>query len=187
MSLWHEQTNPLSERQPVPDHQEAFLSRSGPFAAKLIFEITDPIDPGDGIKTEDKDANLNAVSYYMDDLTEATNDRWKSVKGPQRVSFALSSMHQYVGYYLEAEITDQTGPLKGQCEDNIRVELLQPHSWLHLLLVRVPQYESEFIVQLVVQHGDLAASVNSHIAQQIINHIIATLNFQNFKALISTE
>lgn len=187
MTVCHQQTNTVSERQPVPDNQEAFLTRSGPFAAKLIFEITDPIEPRDQVHTRDKDPDFSAVNYYMDDLTEATNDSWKSVEGPQRVSFELSSMHHYTAYYLEAEITDQTAPLKGRAQDNIRGEPPQPHSWLYLLLVRVPQYESEFVVQLIVKNGDLPASTNSNIAMQIINHIVKTLHFENFKALIPTS
>jgi hypothetical protein len=175
---------PLSERQPVPDNQEAFLTRSGPFAAKLIFEITDTIDPRDRVYTQDNDPNFSAVNYYMDDLTDTTNDSWKSVSGPQSVSFGPSSMHQYAGYYLEAEITDRTASLNGQVHDNIPDEPPPPHSWLHLLLVRIPQYESEFVVQLIVKNGELPALTNSQIAKQIMNHIVQTLNFQNFKALI---
>jgi hypothetical protein len=177
-------TPPLSERQPVPDNQEAFLTRSGPFTAKLIFEITDTIDPRDRVYTQDNDPNFSAVNYYMDDLTDTTNDSWKSVNGPQSVSFGPSSMHQYAGYYLEAEMTDRTASLNGQVHDNIPGELPPPHSWLHLLLVRIPQYESEFVVQLIVKNGELPASTNSQIAKQIMNHIVQTLNFQNFKALI---
>jgi hypothetical protein len=156
----------------------------------LIFEITDPIEPRDQVQTRDQDPDFRAVNYYMDDLTEATNDSWKSVEGPQRVSFELSSMHHYTAYYLEAEITDDTAPLKGRAPDNIRGEPPPPpppHSWLSLLLVRVPQYESEFVVQLMVKNGDLPASTNSNIAMQIINHIVKTLNFENFKALIPTS
>jgi hypothetical protein len=175
-----------SDRQPVPDHQEAFLTPSGPFAAKLIFEITAPIDSRDRVHPGDNDPNLGAVNYYMDDLTDVTNDTWKNVEGPRRVAFELPSMHQYAAYYLETEITDRKSPTKGHFHDNIPGELPQPHSWFHLLLVRVPRHESEFVVQLIVKNGHLSALTNSRIAKQIMNHVFKTLNFKNFKALIPT-
>lgn len=156
----------------------------------MIFEITDPIDThdhehaGDDDDDDDAAANFSAANYYMDDLTDVTNDRWKSVDGPRSVSFKLSSMHQYAASYLEAEITERRPPVEGHSHDNIPAEQPPPHSWLHLLLVRVPKYHSEFVVQLIVQNGDLPTSTNSSIAKQIMDHMVTTLNFKKLEALI---
>jgi hypothetical protein len=177
---------PCSNRQPVPDHQEAFLTPSGPFDAKLIFEITASIDLGDGEYLADQDRNLAAVKYYMDDLTEATNDSWKSIEDPKRVYFESPSMNQYAAYYLEAEIMDRLSPTKRSFRDNIPERVPQPHSRLYLLFVRLPQHESEFVVQFIVRSGDLSAEENSRIATQIVHQIVKTLDFKNFKALIPT-
>jgi Ran-interacting Mog1 protein len=175
-----------SNRQPVPDHQEAFLTPSGPFSAELILEITASVDLGGDEYLVDHDRNLAAVRYYMDDLTEATNDSWKSVEDPQRVYFESSSMNQYAAYYLEAEITDRSSPTKPYFHDSLPDRVPQPHSWLHLLFVRLPQYGSEFVIQFSVKKGNLSAEENSRIATQIVHQIVKTLDFKNFKALIPT-
>jgi hypothetical protein len=176
----------FSNRQPVPDHQEAFLTPSGPFSAKLIFEITASIDLDDDEYLVDHDRNLAVVRYYMDDLTEATNDSWKSVEDPQRVYFKSSSMIQFAAYYLKAEITDRSRSTMPPFLDSIPDRVPQPHSWLHLLFVRLPQHESEFVVQFIVKNGDLSAEENLRIATHIVHQIVETLDFKDFKALIPT-
>jgi hypothetical protein len=175
-----------SDRQPVPDNQEAFLTPRGPFSAQLIFEITDPINLGDHLHGADCDLNLAAIRFYMDDLTLVTNDTWRSVKEPRKISLGLSSMNQYAGYYLETQLTTRSS-LKTDSYDDVTSNPSQPHSWLHLLFIRVPQHESEFVIQMVVKNGNLSAMENLRIAQQVVFKITETLEFKNFKALVGNS
>ena len=170
-----------SKRQPVPDNQEAFLTPDGPFDARLIFEIAEYIEPDDNQDlpptgfADQESLNLAAVKYYMDDLANVTNDAWKSVGEPRRISLGESgshSMNQYPAYYLEAQITSKSSS--------------QAQSWLHLLFVRVPQYGSEFIFQMFVKDGNLSAAENSRIAQAITFKIAKTLDFNNFATLVGS-
>jgi hypothetical protein len=175
-----------SDRQPIPDNQEAFLTPVGQFDARLIFEITEHIKPESRphIQAADSEAqesiNIAAVKYYLEDLLSVIGDSWRSVNEPRRIDLGVPSMKRYSAYYLEAEITPQLGP-------SAHDTLVQSISWLHLLFVRAPVYGSEFVAQMVVKKGDLSVEDNSRIAQQVVSKIAETLDFKNFEALISED
>jgi hypothetical protein len=95
-------------------------------------------------------------------------------------------MKRYSAYYLEAEITPQLGP-STQSDEQPHDILVQPTSWLHLILVRASVHGSEFVAQMVVKKGNLSAEDNSRFAQQVMSKIAETLDFKNFEALISDE
>lgn len=181
-----------SDRQPVPDNQEAFLTPVGQFDAKLIFEITEHIKPESHPHIQaanfeaQESTNIAAAKYYLDDLLSVTGDSWRSVNGPRRIDLGVPSMKQYSAYYLEAEITPQLGP-SAQSEEQPHDTLVQPTSWLYLLFVRAPAHSSEFVAQMLVKKGNLSAEDNSRIAQQVISKIAETLDFKNFEALISED
>lgn len=181
-----------SDRQPVPDNQEAFLTPVGQFDAKLIFEITEHIKPEgrSHIQAANFEAqesiNIAAAKYYLDDLLSVTGDSWRSVDEPRRIDLGVPSMKRHSAYYLEAEITPQLGP-SAQSNEQLHDILVQPTSWLHLLFVRAPVYGSEFVAQMVVKKGNLSAEDNSRMAQQVMSRIAETLDFKNFEALISED
>src|SRR4051794_33006813 len=181
-----------SVRQPVPDNQEAFLTPVGRFDARLIFEITEHIKPESGPHIEaanfevQESINVAAAKYYLDDLLSVTGDSWREVNEPRRIDLGVPSMKRYSAYYLEAEITPQLGP-SGQSDEQSHDILVQPTSWLHLILVRAPVHGSELVAQMVVKKGNLSAEDNSCLAQQVMSKIAETLDFKNFEALISDE
>jgi hypothetical protein len=181
-----------SDRQPIPDNQEAFLTPVGQLDARLIFEITEHIKPESRphIQAADSEAqesiNIAAVKYYLEDLLSVTGDSWRSVNEPRRIDLGVPSMKRYSAYYLEAEITPQLGP-SAQPNEQLHDTLVQQISWFHLIFVRVPVYGSEFVAQMVVKKGDLSVEDNSRIAQQVVSKIAETLDFKNFEALISED
>ena len=176
-----------SDRQPVPDNQEAFLTSNGPFDAKLIFEIAEYINPHDQLHTPDyhvqEQRDIAAVKFYMEDLTNVTNDTWMSVKEPRRKRFGVASMNQNAAYYLATEVTTRSSP-KESSLDALPGPSSQPHSWLHLLFVRLPEHGSDFVVHMNVKHGRLSAMQNLSIAEQTMFKIAETLDFSDFEALI---
>jgi hypothetical protein len=181
-----------SDRQPVPDNQEAFLTPVGQFDAKLIFEITEYIKPeghpyiqATNFEVQES-TNIAAAKYYLDDLLSVTGDSWRSVNEPRRIDLGVPSMKRYSAYYLEAEITPQLGS-SAQSDEQPHGILVQPTSWLHLLFVRAPVYGSEFVAQMVVKKGNLSAEDSSRIAHQVMSKIAETLDFKNFEALISED
>jgi hypothetical protein len=181
-----------SDRQPVPDSQEAFLTPVGQFDAKLIFEITEHIKPENGPNIQaanfevQESINIAAAKYYLDDLMSVTGDSWRSVNEPRRIDLGVPSMKRYSAYYLEAEIAPQLG-LSAQSDRKPHDTLVQPTGWLHLLFVRAPVHGSEFVAQMVVKKGNLSAEDNSRIAQQVMSKIAETLDFKNFEALIPED
>jgi hypothetical protein len=181
-----------SDRQPVPDNQEAFITPVGQFDARLIFEITEYIKPESRphIQAVDSEAqesiNIAAAKYYLEDLLSVTGDSRRSVDEPRRIDLGVPSMKRYSAYYLETEITPQLDP-SAQSNGQLHDTLVQPVSWLHLLFVRAPVYGSEFVIQMVVKKGDLSVEDNSRIAQQVMSKIGETLDFKNFEALISED
>jgi hypothetical protein len=181
-----------SERQPVPDNQEAFLTPVGQFDAKLIFEITEHIKPEggpdlDAANSEAQESiNIAAAKYYLDDLLSVTGDSRRNVNGPKRIDLGVPSMKRYSAYYLEAEIAPQPGP-SAQSEGQLHDNMVQPANWLHLLFVRAPVHGSEFVAQMLVRKGELSAEDNSRTAQQVMSKIAETLEFKNLEALISQD
>ena len=172
-----------SARQPVPDNQEAFLSPSGSLDTKLIFEIAEYIAPPDQMHPVDDShlqaINLAALKYYVEDLASVTDDEWKSVNEPRKVDLGVPSMKSYSAYYLEAQIFARTGTKADSHDDLLRAPS-QPHSWLHLLFVRILEHESEFVVQMTVENGAQDLST----AEQVMFKIIETLDFKSFDALV---
>src|ERR1700733_14404711 len=120
-----------SDRQPVPDNQEAFLTPVGQFDAKLIFEITEHIKPESRSHIQaanfeaQESTNIAAAKYYLDDLLSVTGDSWRSVDEPRRVDLGVPSMKRHSAYYLEAEITPQLGP-SAQSNEQLHDILVQP-------------------------------------------------------------
>jgi hypothetical protein len=181
-----------SDRQPVPNNQEAFLTPVGQFDAKLIFEITEHIKPESHPDTQaanfevQESINIAAAKYYLDDLLSVTGDSWRSVNEPRRIDLGVPSMKQYSAYYLEAEITPQLGS-STQSDEQPQGVLVQPTSRLHLLFVRAPVFGSEVVAQMVVKKGNISAEDSSRIAHQVMFKIAETLDFKNFEALISED
>lgn len=179
-----------SNRQPVPDSQEAFLTPAGQFDAKLIFEITEHIEPESHPSIQaanlevQESMNIAAAKYYLDDLLSVTGDSWRNVNEPRRIDLGVPSMKRYSAYYLEVEITPQLGP-SAQSDEQPHDTLAQPTSWLHLLFVRAPVHGSEFVAQMLVKKGNLSVEDSSRIAHQVMSKIAETLDFKNFEALIS--
>ena len=172
-----------SDRQPVPDNQEAFLTLSGPLDARLIFEIAEYITPRDQLHDADgslpQALDLAALKYYVDDLLSVTEDNWKNTDEPRKIVLGPPSMKAYSAYYLEAQIFAQTGTKAGSHGD-VPGTSLKPHSALYLLFVRASQHGSEFVVQMIVKHGQQ----NPSDAEQVMFRIAETLEFKSFDALV---
>ena len=172
-----------SNRQPVPNNQEAFLTPSAPLDARLIFEIAEYITPHDQLHHADDSLpqalDLAALKYYVDDLMSVTDDNWKNTNEPRRIDLGLPSMKAYSAYYLEAQIFARTGTKAGSHGD-VPGTSPKSHSALYLLFVRASQHGSEFVVQMIVKNGQQ----NPSIAEQVMFRIAETLDFKSFDALV---
>ena len=205
--------SPCSDFRQVPSHQEVYLSRTTltnlvieinqyvsaeEAGMPMVQPIRDPQtgepDPMAGHPSPDL-KDKSALLYHLHDLIDET-DTLNVISTPQRVQLSDSSLSNHSTWLTKGKVHVRT-PVRGNqhhqpqtMESVLSSPEGQPQTrsensttTIHLLLVRIPEKETDLLVQVNVPYKELnqeTIQTEEQAAEMIMERIIGSLGIRDW-------